>query len=80
MDFPSGSHWGESELTALAFPLEPQGHEFDDLSLDHDIRDENLDVLDILRIGFGVKESEWRHGTVPIGFDHFYGSCWTIMR
>ena len=58
-DFPSGSKWGPTQLKNLAFPLEPQAHQFCDLSYDDDVSGNISDVLARLTTGFGIEEPEW---------------------
>ncbi|KAF8857160.1 hypothetical protein BDZ45DRAFT_789232 [Acephala macrosclerotiorum] len=71
-EFPSGSKWGVAQLENLAFPLEPQVHDFADLRCGHDISPESSNVIDRLRIGFGIEETEWGDDNLPIGYKQFY--------
>ncbi|KAF8847954.1 hypothetical protein BDZ45DRAFT_302913 [Acephala macrosclerotiorum] len=71
-EFPSGSKWGIAQLENLAFPLEPQVHDFADLRCGRDISTESSNVIDRLRIGFGIEETEWGDDNLPIGYKQFY--------
>ena len=71
-EFPSGSKWGKAQLENLAFPLEPQVHDFADLRCGHDISTKSSNIIDSLRIGFGIEETEWGDDNLPIGYKQFY--------
>lgn len=70
--FPSGSNWGVPQLEKLNFPLQPEVHPFEDLHWERDLSEGSLDVLNQLRLGFGVLEEEWLEGNVEAPYKHFY--------
>jgi hypothetical protein len=70
--FPSGSNWGIPELKALNFPLQPESHPFEDLQLEHDLSKESLDILDQLKLGFGLDEDEWAKCGKDSPYKDFY--------
>ena len=72
VDFPSGSKWGIEQLSHLAFPLEPEVHELDELQCGLHISDESAKVLDKLRLFFGTDASEWKNGDFPKEYKGFY--------
>jgi hypothetical protein len=63
---------GIPQLESLAFQLEPQVHDFADLRCGCDISSESSDVLDRLKIGFGIEETEWGHDNLPVEYTQFY--------
>ncbi len=78
-EFPSGSKWGIAQLNELAFPLEPQVHDFADLNCGNDISTESSNVIDRLRIGFGIEETEWRDENLTMGYEEFYNDLTNML-
>ena len=72
VDFPSGSNWGIPQLKKLNFPLQPESHPFEDLQWEHDLSKESLDILNELRLGFGLHKDEWAKCSANSRYKDFY--------
>jgi len=67
-----GLNWGIPQLKTLNFPLQPESHPFEGLQLEYDLSEESLDILDQLKLGFGLDEDEWAKCSKDSPYKDFY--------
>lgn len=71
--FPSGSHWGLTQLQHLRFPSQPETKPLEDLQWKQPLNQDGLKILEEMEQSFALDESEWKDRPVRGPYEDFYG-------